>query len=71
MLFTPGPLSTSKKVKEATLHDMGSRDFEFIGLVKDIREQLLKLAGVSIDSGFECIIIQGSGTYSIESVMNA
>ena len=71
MLFTPGPLSTSKKVKEATLHDMGSRDFEFIGLVKDIREQLLKLAGVSIDSGFECIIIQGSGTYSIESVISS
>ena len=36
VLFTPGPLTTSRTVKQAMLRDLGSRDFEFIGLVKDI-----------------------------------
>ncbi len=47
ILFTPGPLSTSKTVKEAMLEDMGSRDHVFVNAVKDIRNGLLKLAHVS------------------------
>lgn len=71
LLFTPGPLNTSKKVKEAALRDLGSREAEFVNIVREIREQLLKLAGVSKEEGFECIIMQGSGTYSIESVISS
>ena len=71
LLFTPGPLTTSKTVKEAMLQDMGSRDFAFISAVKDIRNGLLKLAHVSKEEGYECVIIQGSGTFGIESVVSS
>ncbi len=47
LLFTPGPLSTSKTVKQAMMEDMGSRDQAFIDAVKEIRDGLLALAGVS------------------------
>ena len=37
LLFTPGPLTTSATVKEAMLHDAGSRDRAFIETVREIR----------------------------------
>ncbi len=71
ILFTPGPLTTSKSVKEAMLHDFGSRDYYFIETVKFVREQLLKIACVSKVMGYETIIMQGSGTFGIESVLSS
>src|SRR5687768_14904801 len=71
LLFTPGPLTTSKTVKEAMLQDVGSRDFAFINAVKDIRNELLQLAHVSKEEGYECVIVQGSGTFGIESVISS
>jgi 2-aminoethylphosphonate-pyruvate transaminase len=71
LLFTPGPLTTSKTVKEAMLQDVGSRDFTFINAVKDIRNELLQLAHVSKEEGYECVIMQGSGTFGIESVISS
>jgi 2-aminoethylphosphonate-pyruvate transaminase len=70
-LFTPGPLTTSRSVKEAMLRDLGSRDEEFISLVRQIRAKLLELAGVSNESGFEAVPVQGSGTFGIESVLSS
>ena len=70
LLFTPGPLSTSRKVKEAMLKDIGSRDLEFITAVADIRSQLLSLAHVA-KPDYECILMQGSGTFGIESVISS
>ena len=71
LLFTPGPLTTSKTVKEAMLEDMGSRDNAFLLAVKDIRNGLLELAHVSKDGGYECVIVQGSGTFGVESVIGS
>ena len=71
LLFTPGPLSTSATVKEAMLEDMGSRDTEFINAVKEIRSELLRLAHVSQQEGYESIIMQGAGTFGIESVISS
>ncbi len=71
ILFTPGTLSTSKTVKEAMLEDMGSRDHVFVKAVKDIRDGLLKLAHVSREEGYECVIVQGSGTFGVESVISS
>jgi len=68
-LFTPGPLTTSLSVKQAMLHDAGSWHFEFNALVKRLREQILTLAGVSREGGFEAILMQGSGTFGVESVL--
>ena len=44
-LFTPGPLCTSPTVKSAMLRDLGSRDVEFINLVKSLRKKLVDIAG--------------------------
>lgn len=71
LLFTPGPLTTSPAVKEAMLRDLGSRDYEFIDTVNHIRTDLLRLAKVSKSDGFESVIIQGSGTFGIESVISS
>jgi 2-aminoethylphosphonate-pyruvate transaminase len=68
LLFTPGPLTTSLSVKQAMLHDAGSWHFEFNALVADVRERLLKLAGVSRESGWEVVLLQGSGTFGVEAV---
>ena len=68
-LFTPGPLTTSLTVKEAMLRDLGSRDSEFIEAVQQVRAKLLAVAGVSVESGYEAILMQGSGTFSVESVI--
>jgi len=69
-LFTPGPLTTSKTVKQAMLRDFGSRDNEFISTVKSIRERLLKLSKVE-KGEYEAILMQGSGTFGIESVISS
>lgn len=68
ILFTPGPLTTSRTVKEAMLRDYGSRDFGFIETVKEIRRSLLRLGGVE-DKGYEAVLMQGSGTFGLESVL--
>lgn len=68
-LFTPGPLTTSMTVKQAMLRDLGSRDFEFITVVKEMRRRLLALAGVSQEQGYEAIPVQGSGTFGVEAVL--
>lgn len=71
LLFTPGPLTTSDTVKAAMLRDVGSRDTEFIGLIRRIGDRLLVLAGVSQQAGYECILMQGSGTFAIEAVISS
>ena len=70
ILFTPGPLTTSRTVKQALLRDLGSRDYEFISIVADIRQRLLEIGGVA-DDGYAAIIMQGSGTFSLESVISS
>ncbi|MEO7049930.1 MAG: 2-aminoethylphosphonate--pyruvate transaminase [Ferruginibacter sp.] len=71
LLFTPGPLTTSATVKEAMLEDVGSRDFAFINAVKEIRNKLLDLAKAPVKNGYECVLMQGSGTFGIESVIGS
>jgi 2-aminoethylphosphonate-pyruvate transaminase len=68
LLFTPGPLTTSAGVKQAMLHDAGSWHFEFNALVTDIRERLLQVAGLSRETGWEVVLLQGSGTFGVEAV---
>jgi len=51
--------------------DLGSRSPEMTGAVTDIRNELLKMAHVSQDLGYECIIMQGSGPFAVESVVSS
>ncbi|XP_059482871.1 2-aminoethylphosphonate--pyruvate transaminase-like [Neocloeon triangulifer] len=68
-LFTPGPLNCTLSVKKAMLRDLGSRDLEFIQTVKEIRLELLRVAGVGCDE-FTALLLQGSGTYAVEAVLH-
>lgn len=70
-LFTPGPLMTSKRVKEAMLRDIGSREEGFIEVVASIRSRLLELAGAPRDLGYDAIPVQGSGTYALEAALSS
>lgn len=70
ILFTPGPLTTSMSVKQAQLRDLGSRDFEFITTVKQIRERLVQI-GLGNPNEYTAILIQGSGTFGIEAVVGS
>jgi len=70
LLFTPGPLTTAMVVKEAALIDLGSRDSAFVTIVQQIRQKLLALAHVE-SPNYEAVIIQGSGTFGIESTITS
>src|SRR3546814_8202991 len=63
-LLTPGPLTTSMSVKQAMLHDWGSRDAAFIAINREVRERLVELAGGA--GTHVCVPLQGSGTRSEE-----
>ena len=66
-LLTPGPLTTSPTVKQAMLHDYGSRDKTFIDINAHVRSRL-----VAIVDGTEshvCIPLQGSGTFVVEAMV--
>ena len=68
-LLTPGPLTTSRTVKLAMLADWGSRDVEFRKIVDGIRKRILELA--NCDRRYECVIMQGSGTFAIEAALGS
>ena len=70
LLFTPGPLTTSPGVKQAMLRDLGSRDFEFISVIREVRRRLLALAGVSAET-HTAVPMQGSGTFALEAVVSS
>ena len=71
LLFTPGPLTTSESVKAAMLRDAGSRDGEFVALIREIRNRLLAIGGAAPGGDTECVLMQGSGTFAIESVISS
>jgi 2-aminoethylphosphonate-pyruvate transaminase len=51
------------------LCDMGSRDPEFLGIVREICRKLVEIGGAA--DAFECVLLQGSGTYVLESVISS
>ncbi len=70
VLFTPGPLTTSRTVKQAMLRDLGSRDCEFIALIRQIRDKLVEL-GQGDPRDYTAILMQGSGTFGLEAVVSS
>ena len=68
-LLTPGPLTTSMTTKEAMLHDWGSRDQVFININNEIRTRLIKM--IDGENDYECIPMQGSGTFAVESMISS
>ena len=67
LLLTPGPLTTSATVKQAMLHDYGSRDDRFIELNRRVCAGLLSLCDA--DETHLCIPLQGSGSFAVEAMI--
>jgi 2-aminoethylphosphonate-pyruvate transaminase len=67
LLLTPGPLTTSRSVKEAMIHDWGSRDAAFVEINQSV---LSRLSGL-INGGAEFVTVpmQGSGTFAVEAML--
>ena len=66
-LLTPGPLTTSLTVKQAMLHDFGSRDAQFIDLNARILERLVEI--VNGVGSYVSVPLQGSGTFVVEAMI--
>ena len=66
-LLTPGPLTTSPTVKQAMLHDYGSRDQTFIDTNARMLERLVSI--VNGDGTHVSVPLQGSGTFSVEAMI--
>ncbi|MEE9322465.1 MAG: 2-aminoethylphosphonate--pyruvate transaminase [Granulosicoccus sp.] len=69
-LLTPGPLTTSSTVKQAMQHDWGSWDADFRALTTRLRQHLLKIAG-NKKNAYDCVPIQGSGTFVCEAMLGS
>ena len=69
-LLTPGPLTTAYPVKEAMLKDWGSWDDDFRAMTKSLRHRLLSMIGDGA-SDYDCVPIQGSGTYCVEAMLGS
>jgi 2-aminoethylphosphonate-pyruvate transaminase len=69
LLLTPGPLTTSATVKQAMVHDWGSRDAGFIAINKMVLEKIVELAG---GVGTHVTVpVQGSGTFAVEAMITS
>lgn len=72
LLLTPGPLTTSRTVKEAMSRDWGARDALFVEMTSRVRRAFEKISGVEVDGGSHtCIPIQGSGTFAVEAAITS
>jgi 2-aminoethylphosphonate-pyruvate transaminase len=69
LLLTPGPLSTTKSVKAAMLRDWCTWDDDYKTLVQEVRDKLIGLATDNKDK-YTCVLMQGSGTFSVESIIS-
>jgi len=67
LLFTPGPLTTTRITKEAMLRDWGSRDGAFIAMNARVRRRLTAL--VHGEASHVCVPLQGSGTFIVEAMI--
>lgn len=69
-LLTPGPLTTTDTVKKEMMVDRCTWDDEYKAITQDIRRQLLELAQVSAEE-YTVVLMQGSGTFGVESVFSS
>ncbi|WP_338395528.1 2-aminoethylphosphonate--pyruvate transaminase [Fulvitalea axinellae] len=69
LLLTPGPLSTTPSVKRTMLRDWCTWDDDYNVIVQRIRHKLESLA--STEGDYTSVLMQGSGTFSVESVIGS
>lgn len=75
LLFTPGPITTSKDVKLTMMTDWGSRENDYLDLVQNVRKKLAEIACPSdvanANKIYTSVIMQGSGTFGVESCVGS
>lgn len=69
LLLTPGPLSTSFTVRATMLRDWCTWDKDYNDIVQHIRARITALA--SRDPGYSSVLMQGSGTFSVEATLGS
>lgn len=69
-LLTPGPLTTTETVKREMLVDHCTWDNDYKEITQNIRKTLLDLAQVS-EEKYTVVLMQGSGTFGVESVLTS
>ncbi|WP_332646614.1 2-aminoethylphosphonate--pyruvate transaminase [Lysinibacillus sp. 54212] len=70
LLLTPGPLTTSEKVRQQMLEDRCTWDDEYKQLTQAIRRELLAIAEVD-EEDYTTVLMQGSGSFVVESVLTS
>ncbi|TWU66223.1 2-aminoethylphosphonate--pyruvate transaminase [Crateriforma conspicua] len=69
LLLTPGPLTTSRGVRQSMLRDYCTWDADYNQLVADLRKRLVMLAGGG--DRYTAVLMQGSGTFSVEATIGS
>jgi 2-aminoethylphosphonate-pyruvate transaminase len=69
LLLTPGPLTTSRTVRQAMLRDSCTWDADYNQIVQDIRQRLVRLATPC--DGYTSVLMQGSGTFAVEATLGS
>ena len=69
LLLTPGPLTTSAAIKQAMVHDWGSRDAEFLRINRMVLDKIVELAGG--EGTHVTVPVQGSGTFAVEAMITS
>jgi 2-aminoethylphosphonate-pyruvate transaminase len=69
LLLTPGPLTTSKSVKQVMLRDYCTWDQDYNQIVTRLRHDLVRLAGG--DQRHTAVLMQGSGTFAVEATIGS
>ncbi len=71
ILLTPGPLSTSKGVRNALLRDWCTWDADYNeDIVQNIRRRLTALATAKTED-YTVVLMQGSGSFSVEAALGS
>jgi 2-aminoethylphosphonate-pyruvate transaminase len=69
LLLTPGPLTTTRTVREAMMQEFSTWDVDYNSIVQSIRERLVRLA--TDDDAHTAALMPGSGTFAVESVIGS
>jgi len=69
LLLTPGPLTTTRTVRQAMANDLSTWDVDYNQIVEEVRAGLVALA--TDEEGYTATLMQGSGTFSVESTIGS
>ena len=73
LLLTPGPLTTTRTVRESMMQEYSTWDVDYNGIVQSIRTRLVELAtgDAANPDTHTAVLMPGSGTFTVESVVGS